>query len=407
MPTVNVTQIADEITWYKSWIIPVVYNGKRYIVNFSGIEGLSVLNITDKELHSFGQGDTFWRNSKYLGHWYKNGILKVLFVYMVEGSLIYNKAVIDLSSMTATRTELKQFSLSWLDRAECLMHGTTIPPRFVGMVDWANGDVHYIDVFTGSIKDIDLGQATYENEYRLSHKWIVKHDDIYMAAGKHLSGSTHEVWKVFSATRNDLGFSTGGGSPIPAIFGMAVFSDAIYIPVTSGGVVGADNDLAILDETFTRIATIDLSNVLGIRAAFPFGNFIAKKTDGGYYAIMGSIEDVSIGTFRVVVKWVELDSSFNVVSSLTLLDISAGNTNTHSTVCNLYPDYSDITSAPVIDIQRKMIYAYYRDHVNNVGYLMEIDISDVWDNIDEFNQRNWFIGLGKIPTMLSLTVTPM
>ena len=403
MPTVNVTQIADEVTWYKSWIIPVVYNGKRYIVNFSGIEGLSVLNITDKELHSFGQGDTFWRNSKYLGHWYKNGILKVLFVYMVEGSLIYNKAVIDLSSMTATRNVLKQFSLSWLDQSNDIMHGTTIPPRFVGLVDWSNGYVHYIDVYSESIKDIDLAGV----EYRLSHKWIVKHDDIYMMAGKHLAGSTHEVWKVFSAKRNDLGFSTGGGSPRPAIFGMAVFSDAIYIPLTSGGVENADNDLVILDEGFSQVATIDLSNVLGIRAALPFGNFIAKKTDGGYYAIMGSIENVGMGTFRVVVKWVELDSSFNVVSTLTLLDTSVGSSDTIATACNLYPDYSDITSAPIIDVQKKMIYAYLRDHINDIGYLMEIDISDVWDNIDEFNQRNWFIGLGKIPTMLSLTVTPM
>ena len=223
-----------------------------------------------------------------------------------------------------------------------------------------------------------------------------------MLAGKHLAGSTHEMWKVYSKQRKDLGFSTGGGSPRPCIGGMAVFTDKLIVLASSGGVVNRDNDFAVLDHNFNRIATIDVSDIVGHNAGFPHGHIIAKRVGGGYYAIIGADNNAADWATRFTAYWVEFDESFNVVSKTELISVSVD----CETTSNLYPGYSDITSSPVLDVQRKMVYFYTRDPKLNKGWLVKVDISDVWDKIEEFNQRLWIVGSGRIPTILTLAVAP-
>jgi len=403
MPTSTVTELDDAITMMWGVVVPAVYNGRLYLINAWG-ERVVIVDVDDKQLIDSGQLDTNLRGeNKFLGVHYNPPVVKIKHAYARSGELVIAVDRVDLSTKQVTRTELRTVSLSWLTRWEDIAHGTSIPPSLVLLVDWDNGDVHYVNAETGSVVDIDLGSAGYTNEFRFSHKWIAKENDIEMLAGKHLSGSSHEKWSVYSKTRTDLGFATGGGSPRPCIGGMAIFTDEILMLASSGGVVGQDNDFAVLDHNFAQLATIDLSAILGFSAALPHGHIIAKKSGGGYYAILGADDNVNGYATKFAAYWVELDSSFGVQSSTKLAEVSTIN----ETLSNLYPTYSDITSSPVLHLQRKKIYFYTRDPEANKGWLVEVDISDVWGQIEEFNQRMWIVGLGRVPTIMTLTVTPL
>jgi len=384
--------------------IPAVYRGKRYIINVVSSYGIILINIDDKEMKNLGNEDAncLAADTRYLMHSYYNGIVKILCAHSRSGTLVIDKITVDLASQTARRTEIKTISLSWLTRWENFAHGISIPPRMLLLPDWNNGYMHYIDVESGAIKDIDLGGVTYVNEVRFSHKFFARHDDIYMAFGKHLAGSNHELLKVFSASRHDLGFSTGGGSPRPQIFGLAVFTDKIFVPVTSGGVVGADNDLAILDETFSQVTTIDIKGVTGIsvRANMPFGNFLAKSKDGGYYIIIGTDNGESPNEVKCVLA--KFDSNFNLVTKYDIFTFTCPAERKFTP----YFDYSDITSAQVVDIDRKKVYIY-AEEIDGKAKFVEIDISDIWDDIEEFNARSWIIGKTRIPTILTISVAPI
>jgi len=395
---------SDVLTCPNNVNIPAVYRGKRYIIDVDPKNGIILINIDDKEIKSLGNEDENYlaREARYFVHSYYNGVVKILCAHSRSGTLVIDKITVDLASQTATRTEIKTISLSWLTRWENFAHGTSIPPRMLLLPDWDNGYMHYIDIESGAIKDINLGGTGYENEVRFSHKFFARHDDIYMAFGKHLAGSNHELLKVFSVSRHDLGFSTGGGSPRPQMFGLAVFSDKIFVPVTSGGVVGADNDLAILDETFSQVATIDIKGVTGIsvRANMPFGNFLAKSKDGGYYIIIGT--DNGESPYEAKCVLVKFDSNFNLVTKYDIFSF----TYPEGKQFMPYFEYSDITSAHVVDIDRKKVYIYAED-INGKAKFVEIDISDIWDDIEEFNARSWIIGKTRIPTILTISVAPI
>jgi len=403
MPTPTVTEISDSVSFVKGVVVPAVYNGRLYIVNvYAG--RAAVIDVDGKQVIDLGELDanTLAVNSRFLGVHYNPPIVKIRHAYARSGELVIAVDKVDLSAMQVTRTELRTVSLSWLTRWEDIAHSAAIPPLLVLLPDWDNGDVHYVNVETGSVVDIDLGAAEHINEYRFSHKWIVKENDIEMHTGVHLSGTNHEKWSVYSHTRTDLGFSTGRAAR-PCMGGMAIFTDEILMLGSGGGVVDADNDFAVMDHNFSLLAMIDLSAILGFNAAVPCGHIIAKKSDGGYYAILGSDNNASDYATKFAAYWVELDSSFNVQSSTKLIEVS---TDT-STSSNLYPGYSDITAAPVLHLQRKKIYFHVRDGKLNKGWLVEVDISDVWGNIEEFNQRMWIVGAGKIPTIMTLAVVPL
>ncbi len=384
--------------------VPAVYRGKRYLINFSPQTGLKIVSIDDRNVKDLGNTDEnrLSGDARYLYHIYHDGVVKILGVHARNGILVVDKITVDLASQTGSREEIKTISASWLTRWEATAGSTTIPPRLVLTPDWDNGYVHYIDVESGAKKDIDLGGTGHEYEVGLGHKYIARHDDIYLAMGKHLAGSNHEVWKVYSGTRQDLGISTGGGSPRPHIFGLAVFTDKIFVPVANGNVAGADNDLAILDETFSQVATIDIKGVTGIsvRANMSFGNFLAKSKDGGYYIIIGTDNGESPIEAKCVLA--KFDSSFNLVTKYDIFSF------TYPSERHFIPyfDYSDITSAQIVDIDRKKVYIY-TEEINGEYKFVEIDISDIWDDIEEFNGRSWIIGSTKIPTILSLSVTPL
>jgi len=398
MVNASVTEVMNPDTAFNDILIPVVYGGKLYVLNIRGDSGIILINITDKEITTLGGGDAnaLVHSTKYLGHNVKDSIVKVWYIHGRSGELVLNLAKIDLAVKTVERTELKTFSLSWLTRWEDISHGTCLTPTLCVLPDWDGGNLQYINLDTGNVSTKTAPQS----EYRVSHKWIPKNDDIYMLSGVHLAGANQRYLKLYACTETDLGFSTGGGSPRPDMFGLAVFSDEVLFPASSGGVAGEDNDLAILNSSFNRLATIDISGILGITAGNPFGHIVAKKVGGGYYALIGASDHSTPRNLRLA--WVELDSSFSVVSSTTLLSKTAS-----SGLFEMpYLDCSDITDAPIIDLVKKKIYVINRG--DNYNWIVEIDISDVWDNIEEFNLRNWFISPHlKIPTILTLTVTPL
>ena len=140
-------------------------------------------------------------------------------------------------------------------------------------------------------------------------------------------------------------------------------------------------------------------------AAYGGFHILARKTDGGYYAL-AHIEETTAGDHGQRVYWLELDSNFAVISKQIIHEGSGK--EPHSSI---YSEYTDITHAPIVDLIRKKVYMttyYYNESSSqHIHKLIHIDLSDVWDQIDEFNKLNWIIGATKIATQLTLQISPL
>ncbi len=390
--------------------LSVVYAGKRYLINIWG-EKTTIIDIDDKKIISREQEkDTIAIQTRYIVHYYSPPKLKVRTLYGRRGQIIIADDIIELtpdpeSIRIEQRREVKTIKADWLDRWEDIAHGIVLPPYLALLPDWNRGDAYYVNVWTEKITKIDLGPAVYENQYRFSHKVVIDVNDIKMLAGKHLAGSEHEIWYVYQRKRQRL-FSTGGGSPRPCMYGIIIFSDQILIPATSGGVINTNNDIAILDCNFNRIGTIRSRDIFDFSNAWPFGHIFAKTKDGGYLMIAGGNDNPGSYARRAQIWLVKLRSNFTVERKWKILDTDV----TFESYANAYPGYSDITSAPIIDLERKKIYLYTTTgNFKTSDYLIEIDISDLLGNIKELNQVGWYTTTGKvttpkIPTKLKLKI---
>lgn len=379
--------------------IPVIYKGNRYIVTVR--PKTTIIDVDNENTRAFEIDTGIAGESRYLGHIYNGTILKVKFAYIKYQKIIIALDKIDFSSQSCERKILREISHGAVTEWGNIAHGTSIPPSLLILVDWKNYKIHYVETETGAIRTVDAGGSGHEAEVRASHKFIPKTDDIEMLFGKHLSGSALEKWKVFSNKRETL-VSTGGGSPRPCMGGMAVFSDTILMLGGSGGVVGADNDFVVLDSNFNVIKRIDVSGIVGHTAGMLHGHILFKKTDGGYYGIIGADNDASSYCTKFTACFVEFDKDFNVVNKTQIVQVSTQ----FETKTNIYPGYSDITSSPILDIPRRMIYLIIVDGRQKKLWLTKVDISDIWGNIEEINQRMWVID-SRVGTTLNITAVPL
>ncbi|MCS7365845.1 MAG: hypothetical protein NDF54_10445 [archaeon GB-1867-035] len=383
----------------------VVYNGKIYSLLFKPEDYFIIANLTDKVVNTIDINDpnALSGESRIIDFKRITGSTVVLKVIHIRtGELVVDRIEVDLDAFTAVRTEEKTIALTWISGWGDISHSIVIPPRLWIAPDTENSYLHYVDIEDETDVSFDTGLGGFFA--RPSHKFIPKTDDIYMLLGVHLAGDTHKLLKVYSQTVSDLGFSTGDGSPRSQIGGLAWFYNDILIPATSGGVVDADNDIRILDINFSTKATINVGNITGWATNDMGGglDFIAKKTDGGYYVLLAVNDNVSDSATKVRIYWLELDSVLSVVNSVLLSEIA---TETDTSFL-LHSDYTGAPCSPIIDTYYKRIHIYGRVKQGGVmkGVFVDIDISDIWSNISEFNKNLWFVRPYRIPTQLLLNV---
>jgi len=391
--------------------IPMKYDDKLFTVALGGDGRVRIMNITDKTLTMIDDTQDSnaltWRTR--LIDWKMKTNSTVIFraLHTRSGTLIIDRVEADLSTLTATRTEESTLNLSWLTDPNSIAHGIVIPPRLAVIPQWGGtANLHYVDLETGSDSYWNTGFGEYEP--RASQKIVVRNDDIYMLFGRHLNIDPYRYLKLYSQTFVELE-SPGGGSPRPQVGTISWFYNDLLFPATNGGVDGADNDIFIYDDSFTKLGTIDLKGITGWTSNDAMCGFTiyAKKSDGGYYMLLGIMDSSEADATRYRLYHVELDSTFSVVSSSMLFE-----RDWKYVAVNMNSDYTDWNNVPILDHNTKKMYIVgsYRDvsEATSYSWIAEIDLSDIWDNVAEWNKSMWHIGvLGKIPTILSLTVTPL
>ena len=411
MPTAYLTEGLIPMSLGHYPFVPAKYNGKIWMVNMSGSGAVLIGNLTDKtavNITDTQDPDALGWASRLIDWKQKtNSTVIMRCIHARSGTLVIDRIEADLSALTATRTEESTISLAWLNQGEEIAHGIVIPPRLAVLPEWdETANLHYIDLETGDDSYWDTGFGTYEP--RASQKYVVKNDDIYMLFGRHLAGDVHRYLKMFSHQLVELE-SSGGGSPRCQVGGVSWFYDDLLFPATSGGVVGVDNDIFIYDDDFTKLGTIDLAGITGWSSndAICGFNIYAKKTDGGYYMLLGVTNAKIDATALYRLYHVELNNTFGVVTSSLFFERDWKDIGQ-----NLNGDYTDWCNVPIIDINAKKMYIsgiYYDiSEATNWDFVVEVDISDVWDNIAELNKSMWYLGaVVKIPTILTLQVTPL
>jgi len=404
MPTFNVRDNTNVKYDSPQTLFPVIYNGKLYVIWHISPKTI-ICNVDDDiytEITETEDPDALSLTTRLIDFKMVTKSTYILrCLHIRSGELVIDRLEIDLDTPTATRTEEKTFSLSWISTWGEMAHSVVIPPYLWLAPNEEDGYVHYVDLRDGSDISFDTGFGSYFA--RFSSKYIPYKDDIYMLFGRHLAGDPHYLLKLYSQTVTSLGITTGGGSPRPQIGNLSWFYDDIIIPTVNSGVVNVDNDIALLDESFNQIATIDVGALTGFtyNDLVTMGiNIFAKKRDGSkYYTILGSENNTGFDATEGKIIYVELDNAFNVLSSQVLLDIDE-----HAGV-GLGADYSDFYCRPILIVPRKKIYVLGRREISGKGFIIEIDVSDIWDDV-EFNKNLWVL-YGKNPTSLSLTVTPL
>lgn len=411
MPTLTMTDGMSYFRGSAGAFVPVKYNNKLYVASMRGDGICEIINLTDKSvtiLSGLEDANALTWKSRLIDWKIKTNSTVVLRGLREQnGHLLIDKAEFDLDTLDATRTNEKDFSLSWLDTGSELDHSTIVPPRLVIIPDKDTvGNLHYVDLESGDDDYWDTGFGSYTPWP--SPKFVVRNDDIYMALGKHLAGAVHMYVKLYDHTIVNLE-SSGGGSPRPMIGGKSWFYNELLFPLTSGGVVNQDNDIFIYDDSFTKIATIDIAGITGWsnNDAMCGFNIYAKKSGGGYYMLLGVMNNAESDATKYRLYHVELNSSFGVTSSTLLTE-----KDWRYVTPNLSPDYSDWCHVPIVDHNDKKMYIFgrYRDPDTGTGYgwIAVIDLSDIWDNIEEWNKSIWHLGVtAKIATILTLTVTPL
>ena len=410
MPSAGVTQLPTDV-YAKSASIYHVYNNKIYNINIHPAM-LKIINMNDKTVEEISTGV-----SEYLGFtvrvidvkYVNNNTVIVAILYIKSGYLVILRCEVDLSALTATFTEEAGYSLSWISAWEEIAHSAVIPPYLWVAPNKENSDLHCVNLDDGS----DVSFSTFGDSYfvRPSTKYVVLNDDIYMQLGRHLAGTGVYMLKLYAHEVTDTGVSVGGADARTQIGAITVFRGDIIFPTGGGGVAGTDNDIVLLDHRGNHLGTINLSSLTGWGDVdtMPGFTIIAKNKSGNYYALLAVRHSTGASSPEGRLYWLEIKRDGSVVSSSLLhsFDVDDGD----KFAVQIKPDYSDRTSVPLVDLNSKKVYtiAWTKEGGVDKGYAVEIDISDVWDNIAEFNSGIWIMsGAGiitRIPTTLTLNVT--
>jgi len=393
----------------RSGYIPVIHKGKLYIVTYSAFLGLWVLDVYEAKANNLGGADTGPNPliTGYLIDFRKKGSTLIA-RYLVRSDvnvLKVKKIELNLDELTANITDEASYTLTLVSGNNLFIdEGVLLSPRLALIPEGDGAHIHYFDPETGSDETFDTGFGTYNP--RPSHKVIIKRSDIELLLGRHYDGDNHRVLSVYGKSITDLGFSTGGGSPRPHFGAMCKIGNKFFIPAGSGGVTDTDNDIAILDEDWNRLATIDVGTITGWTYNEPRSGFvILGRLSNGNFAALLVVNNNGTGRATIArIYYLELASEtatspFSVVSSSVLFELTddletseIGEYLRHR-LSLFQPDMSDKYAVPVVDVYNKMVYftmgGINPDSKNKYFFIGYIDISDL--DIVEWNEKLWLI----------------
>jgi len=409
MPSATVTQLPVVADPQCSSVVHY-YNGKTYIINI-GVDEVRIVNCTDKtgQALSTGLSSDIVNYPRIIDIKYKTGSTVVIrWIYIKSGYVVIVRAEVDLSAKTVSITEEVSHNLTWVSNWVEIAHSIVIPPFLWVALDYEDAYLHYVNLDDGSDVSVDVGFGGYFP--RPSTKYVALNDDIYMMLGRHYSGDQVYLLKFYSKSATGTGVSAGGGSPRPQIGSIALFYNDVIFPCGWGGVAESDNDIALFDHRMNHLGTLDLSSLTGWDDVdtMPGFTIFAKNKDGRYYALLAVRHSTrTSATPEGRLYFIEITRTGSIVDSALLHSFPMDDGIYFFTL--LKPDYSDRTCVPVVDLRNRKIYTIARVRKDNTwsSYLVEIDISDIWDNIDEFNRALWFVSPFKIPTTLTLSITPL
>ena len=329
-----------------------------------------------------------------------NNNLKFQCLVAKSGTYEIHDIEIDLESKEATDTLIDSLSASWINGWGHLHRAVTIGNLLIVTDD--NGYAHYINLDDLTTDDWDTGSGNYS--YRPGFTYVFRKDDIYMLAGRHLSGDPAYLWKIYGKNISSLAVTDGDGSPAPNSVPALFYNDILFM-FNWADVIDADNDIALFDIAFNELGKIDLGNLTGWSSNYASANMIIAKTiDGKYYSIVGVGENKSSGNnYRIY--FVEHDRNGTIIDSTLLHEILNSSWQDGGYI-SCSPAYARAYSLPLVDLRTKKVYMLGSVSPDGIstGYFIEIDLSDIWDNIAEWNKNLWFINPLRLPTVLTLNV---
>jgi len=388
-----------------SAVIPVRYSKRWWFIGFSRYGKVIVVDIANKTAQAIDTG---------IGQTHGNRIVDANF----KGTKFYvrlfagdpdNNAVrlleyeIDLSALSATANELWKIDTSVdSDMAGDAVKGTVVSNRFILHATANKPYIWYIDAKDGSIiYKFDTGLSTY-NPRICASKAVVKPDDIYLLGGRHLSGDDFYAYKVYSKSYTAISNTApGSDSPQPHI-GNALVSEKLHlIPVSGCTVINTNPPIRWFDDDFNLLGSTDLSGVSGYSAPHPTGWHVIGRDSAGNIIMLISVLDNDFGNAtKTKIMLLSIDPSTYEATSLYSSEYSE-----ELMIAKSW--YSDPRRFALVDKSNKKLYTLgaKRPDTTETAFLLEVDFSDV--DINEWNLQTYYTAEEKIPTVLSLSVTPL
>jgi len=322
-----------------------------------------------------------------------------------EGKVKAVEYVVDMSALTLdSATELwSKTSTDDPDIVNQTQKGTVIGKKFILYPPVNKPYVFYLDAKTGDIiAKYDTGFNGYNPRLDAS-KAVVRPDDIYMVMGRHLAGDNFRIFKVYAKSLTTIsGSSPDGDSPHPHIGTPAMLYRKTLLTGTGTTVVSTNPPIMWFDDDLNLVGTTDLSGVSGYSYPHPYGFHVVGLDDQSRIVVVATVGDNYCAGWTKS-KILVLAVSTTTYSATKLYEVEY----TDRCVIMQKSWYSDRLHVPLVDRDRKKIYAfgsYYTTASCNsaqTGMLLEIDLSDL--NIVDWNQYAFYTD-GKVPAILDLSV---
>ena len=389
--------------------VPFIYNKKPMIACLWIVTPIGLIDIAGKTFTQItGHEDSDGKYTRLIDFNIVGSKLKARILYgnTTNNSWRLADIEVDLSALTASKTLVAEKTPS--DDADItydIKKTQALSQRTILVAEAEKPYIWYVDAKDLSIiSKYDTGFGEYNP--RLSNQIVVKPDDIYMLIGRHLDSANFYKFAVYGKTLTEISNTNPNSSPNPMILNTWVTHKERILTGSGNTVYTRNNLICWFDDDFNLLGKTDLSSIYSY--PYLYGSAIIGKTSTGNLIIVGLLanEHLANATKNSLI-YLEIDTTdFSLASYQKLHEF----TDMNNCVFYIATDFgvdADRLALPVIDTRTKKVYMPARCKVNGERRLglVEFDLSDV--DIVEWNQHAWYLNQTKIPTQLTLEVTPL
>ena len=400
MPSVQIYDFPDISVKVTPKQLAVICKNNKYIW-WDPKDAVFILDVEKKTAEKISLTDTCVKSASRLveGAVYGNKAYMKTFYVPSSGTLRIREIEIDLENKTASLGDYIDVNDSDFDednKAQGLR-------KLIIFASPHKPYIWFIDPDTGEFDKFDTGFGEYNP--RISLKGLLTKDDLKLIIGRHLAG---DKWYILSVYHREVTAlqSINSDSPIHTLLPAVYFYDDIYFFCSGSNVVNSSPNWYIFDKNFNKLAEISFTDIYSNPHYY---GFECLGRNGDHIYLFGIITNnhLEYATEEKLVM-VDIDRSTwskSVTTLLTISDMSNG-LEISTNDC-----HADVRWLGFVDKKNKKLYlpAGRYDKSQLWDYkcpaLVEIDYSDL--EIEEYNQNLYFKGEEKIPTTLSLTITPL